>query len=131
MFGKALGEALNAGHPPISLSVVPSHPQAYGHSEPKIVIEENIYYVPLTANQVAIDSFIVHAGHLYMFQFVSGSQQSVNHGLVAILAQFSNLPPAENQHYIFVVLKDCTKFSCPHSGNGFLADHGPYVAQVG
>ncbi|KAF8516345.1 hypothetical protein JB92DRAFT_2260603 [Gautieria morchelliformis] len=131
VLGIAQEEALNGGPPPICLSIVPSGSRAYNHSEPNIEIEENVYYVPLAANEVAIDSFIVHAKHLYMFQFTSGIQHGVNHSLLATLKRFSNLPPPANWHYIFVVPEDSTTFSCPCDVNGFLADHVPYVAQVG
>ncbi|PVF96573.1 hypothetical protein CPB86DRAFT_798762 [Serendipita vermifera] len=114
--------------PSISLSISPSELQTY-HSGP-LAIEENIYYVPLSENEVAIDSFIVDAGHLYLFQFATGSQHSVNGGLVGRLSQFSHLPVAENWHFIFVVPKTLDKFSCPHSDDGFLHDHVPYVAQI-
>ncbi|KAF8523806.1 hypothetical protein JB92DRAFT_2827192 [Gautieria morchelliformis] len=129
--GRAQEETLKAGPPPISLSIVPSGSWAFDHSEPNIEIEENIYFVPLTANEVGIDSFIVNAEHLYMFQFASGIQRSVNHGLLAALKRFSNLPPPVNWHYIFVVPEDSATFSCPHYVDGFLADHVPYIAQVG
>jgi hypothetical protein len=112
----------------IPLSISPSKLQTY-HSGP-LAIEENIYYVPLSDNEVAIDSFIVHAEHLYLFQFTTGSQHSVNRGLLTRLSQFSGLPVAENWHFIFVVPKSLAKFACPHSDDDFLRDHVPYVAQI-
>ena len=86
--------------------------------------------MPLSGNEVAIDSFIVHAGHLYLFQFASGPQHGVNRGLLATLARFSGLPAAENQYIIFVVPKSLAQFNCLHSNDGFLCDHVPYVAQI-
>ena len=94
-----------------------------------IQIEENIYYVPLSENEVAIDSFIVHDGHLYLFQFASGEQHNVNPGLSNTLTRFSGLPPVENWYFIFVIPRDRTGrtgFKCPHSV--FLDKHVPYVA---
>ena len=32
-------------------------------------VKEGVYYVPEKTNQVAIDSFVVSGGHLYVFQF--------------------------------------------------------------
>ncbi|PVF98988.1 hypothetical protein CPB86DRAFT_796921 [Serendipita vermifera] len=94
---------------PISLSISPSKLQVY-HSG-SLAIEENIYYVPFSENEVAIDSFIVHAEHLYLFQFATGSQHSVNCGPLTRLSQFSGLPVAENWHFIFVVPKSLAKFT--------------------
>ena len=131
MLRKAREKALSAVPPPmrISLSVLPLQPRTYKHNQP-LTIEENIYYVPLSDNEVAVDSFIVHAGHLYLFQFASGTEHSVNLGLMTTLAQFSGLPAADNWHFIFVVPKYLTAFDRPHSNDGFLRDHVPYVAQI-
>jgi hypothetical protein len=129
MLHKPQEEASHAIPPPvpISLSISPLESRIYDSGP--LTIEENIYYVPLSENEVAIDSFIDHAGHLYMFQFASGSQHGVEHGLLTTLDRFSSLPAAENQHIIFVVPKHLAQFNCPHSNNGFLCDHVPYVAQ--
>jgi len=113
---------------PISLSISPSDSRIYDSGP--FAIEEDIYYVPRSENEVAIDSFIVHDKHLYLFQFASGAQHSVNRGLSTTLARFSGLPAAENQHIIFVVPKHLAQFNCPHSDDGFLRDHVPYVAQI-
>lgn len=128
MLHKARDDMSSATLPPISLSISPSKSQVYNNRP--LTIEENIYYVPLSENEVAIDSFIVHDGHLYLFQFASGSQHGVNRGLLTTLARFSGLPAAQNQHIIFVVPKRLAQFNCPHSNDGFLRDHVPYVAQI-
>jgi hypothetical protein len=130
MLHKAREEASSAVPPPvpISLSISPSESRIYDSGP--LAIEENVYYVPLSENEVAIDSFIVHAGHLYLFQFASGPHHGVNRGLLTTLARFSGLPAAENQHIIFVVPKRLARFNCPHSNDGFLRDHVPYVAQI-
>ncbi|KAF8797681.1 hypothetical protein BYT27DRAFT_7125029 [Phlegmacium glaucopus] len=130
MLYKACQEALSSTvHRPFSLSISPSVVRTYDRKS-EVVIEENIYYVPLADNEVAIDSFIITAGHLYLFQFASGPEHSVKRGLLATLNRFSCLPPVANQHFIFVVPKHLAKFACPHSDDGFLRDHIPYVAQV-
>ena len=128
MLHKAREEVSSAVPPPVSLSISPSESRVYNRGP--LAIEENIYYVPLSENEVAIDSFIVHAGHLHLFQFASGPQHGVNRGLLTTLARFSGLPAAENQHIIFVVPKRLAQFDCPHSNDGFLRDHVPYVAQI-
>lgn len=106
---KAQEEAMNTLPPPtpIHLSISPSKSLIYEHSG-QLSIEENVYYVPAVENEVAIDSFIVHAGHLYLFQFASGPEHGVNRGLMTTLARFSGLPSIENLHFIFVVPKYLT-----------------------
>lgn len=103
--------------------------RVYQHGE-RLTIQENIYYVPLSKNEVAIDSFIVHAGNLYLFQFASGAERSVNLGLVDRLAQFSGLPAAENQYLIFVIPNSRPEFKCPHSYDGFLGSHTTFVGRI-
>jgi len=128
MLRKAQDEVSSVILPPVSLSISPLRSWVYDSGP--LAIEENIYYVPLSENEVAIDSFIVHAGHLYLFQFASGPQHGVNRGLLTTLARFSGLPAAKNQYIIFVVPKRLTQFNCPHSNDSFLRDHVPYVAQI-
>ena len=104
----------------IWLSVGPLGSHTYNHSQPQIRVAEDVYYVPLAQNEVAIDSFIVHGEHLYMFHFASGSQHSINGGLLGTLVKLPFLPDVMNQHFIFVVPKHLSKFSCPHSDGDFL-----------
>lgn len=116
--------------PDLHISISPSRSQPYCHDE-ELAIEENVYYVPLSENQVAIDSFVMNAGNLYLFQFTHGSTHSVNCRLSATLDKFSGLPDSKDQwHFIFIVPTDLPKFACPHSTVGFLSEHTPYIAQV-
>ena len=94
--------------PPVSITLFIPPSQSRIYDSGPLAIEENIYYVPLSENEVAIDSFIVHAGCLSLFQSANGSQHSVNRGLLTTLARFSGLPAPENQHFIFVVPKRLT-----------------------
>jgi hypothetical protein len=126
---KAKEDALKAGLPPLCLSLQPEDALTHNFNS-QLVIEEDYYYMPLADNQVGIDSFIVHDGHLYLFQFTSGTDYSVNDGLLTTLSRISPLPASENQHFIFVVPSDSPTFDCPNSEDGFLKNHVPYVVQV-
>ncbi|KAF8891465.1 hypothetical protein CPB84DRAFT_1784176 [Gymnopilus junonius] len=80
--------------------------RTYDHSSGALSVEEDIYYC-------AIDSFIVHAGHLYMFRFASVS---------AALNSLSPLSAPENQHFVFVVPKSLAAFNCPFSDDAWVDD---------
>jgi hypothetical protein len=82
----------------------------YQASELK-VIQSDIFYVPNPTNQVAIDSFIVSNGCLYMFQFTIASTHSINAGIVPFFSRFS-LPPKTMWRFVFVVPPG-SKLSCP------------------
>ncbi|CAG8581473.1 6611_t:CDS:2, partial [Acaulospora colombiana] len=73
---KALGSVLNIQGP--SLSISPTEVIEYESSGP-LEHKELVYYVPRLENQVAIDSFVVHDGNLYWFQFTVGSKHDINH----------------------------------------------------
>ena len=107
MLHKAREEVSSAVPPPvpISLSISPSGSRVY--TSGPLAIEENIYYVPLSENEVAIDSFIVHAGHLYLFQFASGPQHGVNRGLLATLV-LQSPSCRKSAHHLCCPQKPCS-----------------------
>lgn len=115
---KAKEKALSAVPPPVSipLSISPSKLRVYDPSGP-LAIEENIYYIMVSNDQVPIDSFIVHAGHLYLFQFTISQEHCVSDGLSTMLSQITGLPAPGNQHF--------ATFDCPHTDEGFLHNHSP------
>lgn len=113
----------------IALSISPKDIFTYEHAE-QLTIVEDTYYVPLSDTEVAIDSFIVHAGRLYLFQFTSGTKHDVNLGLSKTLTRFRGLPAPENQYFVFIVPERLTQFSCPHSSDGFLQTHVPCTAKI-
>jgi hypothetical protein len=121
-------KALNTAAHPISLSIVPSGLRTYGHHGPP-KIDEDVYYIPRAGNEVAIDSFIVHNGHLYLFQITGASKHGVNTALSKTLARYRQLPPSDKWHFIFVIPDELPAFQCPHTA-GFLDNHVPHVARV-
>ncbi|KAF8891473.1 hypothetical protein CPB84DRAFT_1683318, partial [Gymnopilus junonius] len=121
----------SASHPTtISLSILAPDVRTYDHSSRALPVEEDIYYVPLVENECAIDSFIVHAGHLYMFRFASTPMHTAVRGVSATLINLSPLPAPENQHFVFVVPKSLAAFNCPFSDDGFFHNRVPFVAWV-
>jgi hypothetical protein len=65
-------------------------------------IEEDVYYVPESDNQVAFDSFIVSNGSLFIFQISIASYHPIKKGIVSFFSQES-LPPKENWNFVFVI----------------------------
>jgi hypothetical protein len=132
---KSHSDAMNNMDPDVSLDMIPTRTFTYNHKGKKpyeqLSIEEGVYYVPLADNEVAMDSLILHDKRLYLFQFSGGSKHDINIGLEEALTQFCGLPPQANWVFIFIVPQHLTSFSCPHSDEGFLKDHVPYIAQVG
>ncbi|KDR82617.1 hypothetical protein GALMADRAFT_56773 [Galerina marginata CBS 339.88] len=65
-------------------------------------IQEEIYYIPLKANQIGIDSFILHDSILYLFQITVSTKPGIKDALLPFLKSLSGLPPQSNWHVIFV-----------------------------
>jgi hypothetical protein len=70
-----------------------------------------IYYKPHSQNQVAIDSFIWHDGHLYVFQFTAFQRHSIHEGLLQRLAQYS--PPHFSWRLVLVIPDELDEVVCP------------------
>ncbi|KAH8992842.1 hypothetical protein EDB86DRAFT_2830389 [Lactarius hatsudake] len=68
-------------------------------------IKDRVYYIPETQNQVAFDSFIMAEGMFYIFQFATGSDQSINKGIVPFFSKMvpGALPPRADWHFVFIV----------------------------
>ncbi|KAF8513599.1 hypothetical protein BU17DRAFT_53205 [Hysterangium stoloniferum] len=112
-----------------SLCVTPAGTIEYDHAE-QLTIKEASYYIPRAANEAAIDSFILHDGYLYLFQFTTGSTHGIKPSLQNVLDRFAGLPDWKHWRFIFIVPDDLKSFSCPHSNKGFLLDDIPFTAQV-
>lgn len=75
-------------------------------------------FIPKASNQVAIGSFIVHDGHLYMFQFTVGKTHGIKGGLPSFLAKWKYLPEEKNRSFIFVIPDDNEGFKSSYSSTG-------------
>lgn len=85
----------------IHLDVKPTRVVQSGVTSPSV--EEGVYYVPEKTNQVAIDSFIVSDGLLYLFQFTIGEHHDVKAGLKTFLKTYPSIPAEDNWHFVFII----------------------------
>jgi hypothetical protein len=69
-------------------------------------IADGIFYIPASKNQVALDSFIMHEGILYLFQFTTEQSHNIRDGLLSFLTKGSGFSPSENIRFIFVIPGD-------------------------
>jgi hypothetical protein len=69
-------------------------------------IKEDIFYVPAATNQVALDSFVIHRGILFLFQFTVGRSHEIKGGFISFLQKGSGFPSLENVRLIFVIPGD-------------------------
>ena len=100
-----------------TLVVSPSGTCEYCESNVKARIEPDVYYMPRSANQVAFDSFILHDGYLFIFQFTGASSKShqVKFGLFTFLAQCAannNIPERDKWRFIFVIPDNVDLHTC-------------------
>jgi hypothetical protein len=89
------------------LSVTPTTVLEY--SERYLTVEnlkEGVFYVPAAKNQVALDSFIIHRGSLFIFQFTVDKSHQINDGLLCLLSKGTGYLSSENVRLIFVIPGD-------------------------
>jgi hypothetical protein len=94
-----------------SLDIRPSDTHEY--YERGFQIKSDVLYIPSKDNQVALDSFILHRGILYIFQFATGKVHTIKEGLIPFLTQCSGCPPRDNWRFIFIMLDDSEVLKCP------------------
>lgn len=93
----------------VPLNIVPRYTYWSGI---ELTAREDIYYIPDPDNAMAIDSFIVHAGQLYLFQFTVGTlHDHIKPRILDLPKQFHGLPPQDHWHLIFVVPISLQNFS--------------------
>ena len=66
-------------------------------------IASNVYYVPKLTNTVALDSFILQDGCLYIFQFTVGHKHGIKEGLLKFQPRCTNLPPIDQWRFVFII----------------------------
>ena len=62
----------------------------------------NVFYMPELTNTVALDSFILQDGRLYIFQFTVGHKHGIKEGLLKFQPQCTNLPPIDLWCFVFI-----------------------------
>jgi len=102
--------ALSRGMP---LRVTPDSAVIYNESADLLEIKPDIFYLPGNSNQVALDSFIIHSSHLYIFQFTVSSSHDIKTGLVDFLKKCKKLPSKDKWFFIFIVMDDVDTLKCP------------------
>jgi hypothetical protein len=96
----------------------------------KLSIRADIYYVPRSGQQIALDAFIPHGGYLDVFQCTGRHDHDIKGGLDDFLASCSGLPPRTNWRFVFVIPDDLDSFSCPASSDSVVKDLGLYTARI-
>ena len=76
-------------------------------------IASNVYYVPELTNTVALDSFILQDGCLYIFQFTVGHKHGIKEGLLKFQPRCTNLPPIDQWRFVFIIPPNLI-LKCPY-----------------
>jgi hypothetical protein len=84
-------------------------------------IEHNEFYVPKSSNQVALDSFIILNGYLYIFQITIASSHSIKPGMVPFFSKLISLPPKTMWLFVFVIPPG-SKITCPQPHDSGLSE---------
>ena len=96
----------------------------------KLKVEPDVYYTPAAPNQDRFDSFIIHDGILYLFQFTNAT----THGIKDFFDFFANCtgyPARNNWRFIFVIPSDTeTAMTCPVPATNALRKLALYSAEV-
>ena len=76
-------------------------------------ITSNVYYVPGLTNTVALDSFILQDGRLYIFRFTVGHKHGIKEGLLKFQLGCTNLPPIDQWRFVFIIPPNLI-LKCPY-----------------
>ena len=76
-------------------------------------ITSNVYYVPELTNTVALNSFILQDGRLYIFQSTVGHKHGIKEGLLKFQPQCTNLPPIDLWRFVFIIPPNLI-LKCPY-----------------
>jgi hypothetical protein len=129
---KAL-EALHveASSKTVSLSIDPSRIVDYSMDEVTdgIQVEANVYYILLKANQVGIDSFILHNDTLYLFQMTTFAAYDIKEKLMPFLLSLKGTLSQSRWHFIFAK-PSLHILACPVPKCTVLQDLVLYSAEV-
>jgi hypothetical protein len=91
-------------------------------------IREGVFYVPVSENGEALNSFIVLDGILYIFQFTIAGNHFIKPGFLKLFGKCKGVPPKEKWRSVFVIPHGLTR-SCPEL-NSPLNELHPYSAMV-
>jgi len=93
-------------------------------------VEPDVYYTPAAPNQEGFDSFIIHDGILYLFQFTNATTHGIK-DCFDFFAKCTGYPPRKNWRFIFVIPSDTeTAMKCPVPATHALRKLALYSAEV-
>ena len=95
-----------------------------------LIIKPDIYYLPRSGQQVALDSFILNGEYLNIFQCTGGQAHDIKGGIGSFLASCSGLPDRTKWRFLFVVPDDLDSFSCPASSDPVVKALGFYTSRI-
>jgi len=93
-------------------------------------ILSDVYHMPRNNNQSAFDSFIVHCGHLYIFQSIGDEQHDIREGLLPFLTTCTRLPPHYNWQFILVLPDDVGLLKYPVPQNTEFQQLGIFLSVI-
>ena len=64
---------------------------------------DDVFYVPVSENQEALDAFLLLHGILYILQFTVGQKHDIKPGFVKFLQKCRNVPPLEEWKFVFLI----------------------------
>jgi hypothetical protein len=92
-------------------------------------IDTGVFYVPEAGNQVALDSFILLDGVLYIFQFTVGTVHNIKTGLVDFLLRRPGTPSTKDWRFVFIIKPNLT-LTCRQPWSLQVRDFPTYMAVV-
>ena len=84
-----------------TLTVRPS--QTVEYRDAQFLVVPNVLYIPEATNHVALDSFIIIDGFLYLFQFTIASVHDINSGLANVTENLQGLPTMDKWRIVFII----------------------------
>jgi hypothetical protein len=94
------------------IDITPLTTDVYEGSRPD-QIDDKVYFVPKSKNQVAFDSFIMADGNLYIFQCSIASNHPIKADILPFFSPYP-LPPQDRCYFVFVVPKEpAQEITCP------------------
>jgi hypothetical protein len=93
-------------------------------------IQQGIYYVPRSGQQVTLGSFILHGGYLNIFQCTADHNHNIKDDLVRFLTSCSGLPHHTSWRFVFIVPDELDLFYCPASNNSIVKEMGFHTARI-
>jgi hypothetical protein len=85
----------------LTVTIMPSRTIEY--PDTGLLVAPNVFYIAKSANQLALDPFIIIDDLLYIFQFTIASVLDIKPGLANMVEIFQGLPTMDNWRIIFVI----------------------------